>query len=230
MPTAWSLLSVAVELLATTVAPARCASCDAPVARLVALCDTCASTVERIDENGGLRRSTSNGAPPVAAFAYGGAIARAITRLKYGRRPDLARPLGDLLWRALAPEASALRDAVVIPVPLHPARLADRGFNQSALVARPIARRLGAPLRPLALARIRDTRQQAVLDRAGRIANVADAFRVRQLHHVHRRTVLLLDDVCTTGATLEACKNALMAAGTASVACAVVARVRPDDT
>src|SRR5258708_5442290 len=131
MQTVSSLLSVAVELLAAVVAPARCAACDAPVTRLAALCDTCASTVERVNESDGPRRSTPDRAPSVAAFAYGGAIARAITRLKYGRRPDLARPLGDLLWRALEPHARAFEDVVVIPVPLYPSRLVERGFNQS---------------------------------------------------------------------------------------------------
>jgi ComF family protein len=225
-----SMLSIAVELLAAAVAPARCAACDAPVARLVVLCDACASTAEWTHENDSFWDSAPCAAPRVAAFAYGGAIARAIGRLKYERRADLARPLGDLLWRALQPHAVALRNNVVVPVPLHPSRLVERGFNQSALIARPVARRLAAPLRPLALARIRDTPQQAALDRQARIANVVDAFRVRQPQQIDRRAVLLIDDVCTTGATLDACTKALMAAGAASVAHAVVARVRPDDT
>jgi ComF family protein len=230
MQTISSTLSIAVELLAAVVAPSRCAACDAPVARLLALCDACTSTVERAPENDPSPHSMLDPASSVAAFAYGGAIAQAIARLKYGRRPDLARPLGDLLWRALEPHARALQHTVVVPVPLHPARLVERGFNQSALIARPIAHRLAAPLRPLALARVRDTRQQAALDREARIANVARAFHVRQPQHIGRRAVLLIDDVCTTGATLDACTRALTGAGAVSVARAVVARVRPGDT
>src|SRR5882672_3623266 len=156
-----ALLSLAVELFAATLAPPRCAACDRSVPMLVALCPVCAADVERVG------RVDPRG---VAAYVYGGAIGRAVARLKYERRPDLARPLGDLLWAAVEPYTAELRQAVVVPVPLHPSRLAERGFNQSALLARPIARRLGAPLRPRALRRTRDTAQQATLDRDARAA------------------------------------------------------------
>ena len=158
-----------------------------------------------------------------AAFVYGGAVARAIGRMKYEDRPDLARPLADLLWRAVEPVADALRGAVVVPVPLHADRLAERGFNQSALLARHVARRLGARFGPLALARTRGTLQQASLEREARVANVAGAFVVRDRALVCGRSVLVVDDVQTTGATLDACASALVAAGASSVARAVVA-------
>jgi ComF family protein len=220
MRTASSMVSIAVDLLASVVARSRCAACDARVAHLAAFCDACASTAERACESE---------EPSFAAFTYGGAVARAIARLKYDGRPDLARPLGDVLWRALEPRARQVRDAIVVPVPLHVSRLAERGFNQSALIARRLARHLGAPLLPLALARVRETPPQATLNREARIANVADAFRARQPERVERRVVLLVDDVRTTGATMEACTRVLMAAGAASVACAVVASVRAGD-
>jgi ComF family protein len=155
---------------------------------------------------------------------YGGAVARTIARLKYERRPDLSRPLADLLWRATEPRAQFLASHAVVPVPLHPSRLAERGYNQSALLARPLARRLGVPFWPLALARVRDTPGQASLDRAARLTNVRGAFKVRQREHVSGRDILLVDDVCTTGATLDACTAALRESGARSVACAVVAR------
>jgi ComF family protein len=215
------MMSVALDLLASMVAPDRCAGCDAPVARLVAFCSACRSTVEVAEERD---------AHTIAAFAYGGAVARAIGRLKYERRPDLARPLGDLLWRVLERDAGALRGAIVIPVPLHPSRLVERGFNQAALIARSIASRLDAPFLPLALARVRDTPQQTNLDREARSRNVARAFRVRRAQSVCSRAVLLVDDVRTTGATLDACTNALMSAGARAVTRAVVARVRHDAT
>jgi ComF family protein len=220
MTTASSIVSLAIELLASVVAPPECAACDTPVPMLAVFCAACATTVERARQNGG---------PAIAAFEYGGAIARAITRLKYNRRADLARPLGDLLWGALQPHARGLRDALVVPVPLHPSRLAERGFNQSALLARPIARRLGASLLPLALARVRETPQQTALDRGARMANVAGAFCVRQRNRVRGRAVLLVDDVRTTGATMDACARALIAAGAAWVAQAVLADVQPTD-
>jgi ComF family protein len=111
-----------------------------------------------------------------------------------------------------------------VPVPLHPSRLAERGYNQSSLLARRVARHLGAPFAPLALARARDTPKQATLDREARLANVAGAFRVREPTRVYGRAVLLVDDVSTTGATLAACAQALQAAGASAVATAVLAR------
>lgn len=160
----------------------------------------------------------------LAAFVYGGAIARAIVRFKYEKRPDLARPLGDLLWSTVAPHASELRAWVVVPVPLHADRLAERGYNQAGLLASRMAWRLGAPVRAMALARLHDTLRQATLERAARITNVADAFHVRQPRSVAGRPVLLVDDVRTTGSTLRACAAALRAAGAAQVRAAVLAQ------
>jgi ComF family protein len=206
-----------VELVAAVLAPPRCAACDARVSMLAAFCGTCASTVQPAPAQ------TPGGASAVAAFVYGGAVARTIVRLKYEQRPDLARPLGDLLWRALEPREAALSGVVVVPVPLHPSRLAERGFNQSALIASRVAHRLRAPFRPLALARVRDTPQQAALDRPARLANLAGAFNARRPEQLVARDVLLVDDVRTTGATIEACVQALVAAGARSVSSATVA-------
>ncbi len=213
MSAAASITAFALDVVAWMIAPPRCAACDARVRPVSAFCPACASTIEHAPEDPSL----------TAAFVYGGAVARAIVRLKYERRPDLARPLGDLLWRALAPRAWSLQDSVVVPVPLHVARLAERGFNQSAIIGRRIARRLGIPWLPLALERTRDTPRQATLDREGRIANVAQAFRVRQGARLRGRAVLLIDDVRTTGATMNACAAVLAASGAASVRQAVVA-------
>jgi ComF family protein len=211
------IASFALEALLATLAPPRCAACDAPVRLLAVFCPSCARTA--VSAGDGSER-------PAAALVYGGAVARAITRMKYESRPDLARPLGDLLWRALEPHAASLRGAIVIPVPLHPSRLAERGFNQSALLARPIAQHLAAPFAPRALERVRETRQQATLERAARVGNVAGAFAVRRGHAsalVRDRAVLLVDDVMTTGATLDACARALAGGGVSRVDRVVVA-------
>jgi ComF family protein len=117
---------------------------------------------------------------------------------------------------------------VVVPVPLHPSRLADRGFNQAALIASRLARRLEATFRPLALARVRDTPRQASLDREARLANMARALVARRPEQVFGRDVLLVDDVRTTGATIDACTDALLAAGARSVSSATVASAPRD--
>jgi ComF family protein len=209
------IASVALDLVGAFLAPPRCAACEAPVARLAVFCAACASTVQRAEDAG-------DGA--IAAFVYGGAIAEAITRFKYGARPDLARPLADLLWHAVAARAGLLRGCVVVPVPLHPVRLAERGFNQSVLLARPVSRRLSAHFLPLGLARLRDTPRQASLGREDRLGNVGGAFAARQPKRLRGHPVLLVDDVRTTGATLAACTRAAVEAGAGPVTTAVLAR------
>jgi ComF family protein len=201
------------ELAASALPRPRCAACDEAVPATVAFCAACASTAQRIVATDGQGDASTDA---FAAFVYGGSIAHAIVRMKYEPRPDLARPLGDLLWASIEPHCAALGDVVVVPVPLHPARLAERGFNQSALIAHCVARRLRAPL-ALALARTRDTPRQTTLDRQRRARNMAGAFVVRQVDTVANRTVVLVDDVRTTGATLSACAAALRCAGAARV-------------
>jgi ComF family protein len=205
------------ELAGALLSPERCAACDERVPMRRVFCAACAST---------LVPASSGDARRVAAFVYGGAVARAITRFKYERHPDLARPLADLLRRA-AVALAPLRLDVVVPVPLHPSRLVERGYNQAALLARPLAASLGARFAPRALERVRDTARQATLDRGAREANVSGAFRARASAAIRGRSVVLVDDVETTGATLAACAHALLAAGAGVVATAVVARAGP---
>jgi ComF family protein len=179
-------------------------------------------TVLPLDERD--ERAGAGDRPTIAGFLYAGAVARAVVRLKAERRADLARPLGDLLWSAVGTRLARLGRAVVVPVPLHPARLAERGFNQSGVLAGRLARRLGAPLWPSALARIRDTAPQATLRREARVASVSAAFAAREPEHIRGRAVLLVDDVCTSGATLAACSRALVDAGATAIHRVVLAR------
>lgn len=217
------------------VAPARCAACDALVVDPRTFCDACTITIERLStlEHAAPPPSTSapKSPPPallVAYAAYGGALASAIKRFKYSDRADLAEPLGTLLVLA-AHDVQLTADAVV-PVPLHPRKLRARGYNQSALLAKSIAASLGAPFLPRALVRTRDTRPQASLDRADRSTNLAGAFRAPRAELVRGRHIVLVDDVVTTGATLHACREALLSAGAARVTALVLARRKaPDD-
>ena len=113
---------------------------------------------------------------------------------------------------------------VIIPVPLHAARLTERGYNQSALLARILSREVGVPIDETALVRAKATQQQATLNALERRKNVEDAFACRG--NVTSKHVVLVDDVCTTGSTLEACAVALRAAGAASVWAFTLARAR----
>jgi ComF family protein len=171
-----------------------------------------------------------------AACEYGEALASAIMRMKHGGRPDLARRLGrileDTVARAMNPAAGKPIDAVV-PVPLHPRKLRQRGFNQALELARVVLRRLraasprGSTLPTLErelLLRVRETRQLGRSGPGARQAEVFGAFAVADPARVARRRFLVLDDVMTTGATLNECAEALMRAGAREVR--VVARAR----
>lgn len=214
MGAVYAWLALAREALCSILSPPRCAACDASVGLTAAFCASCARALVP------WTRAAHEDDPVGAAYEYGGPLARAITRMKYSDRPDLARPLG----HALARGAPIARPDAIVPVPLHPKRLAERGFNQTALLARPLARLMGAPLVLRALVRTRDTPRQATLSRAARLQNVDGAFIGSRV--VRGRRVLLVDDVCTTGATLRACIRALRAAGALEVAAFVLARAR----
>jgi ComF family protein len=161
-----------------------------------------------------------NGAPlqidairSVARFA--GPLREAIHQFKYHSLRPLAYPLGELLidyWRN-----SPLPADFLIAVPLHSGRERERGYNQAQLLAEVLGRAVGLPvLASGALSRLRDTRPQVDLNSAERKANVEGAFHCES-RQVAGQRIVLIDDVCTTGATLEACSIALRQAGAASV-------------
>jgi ComF family protein len=208
------LVRALASLLTQAVSPPACAACDALLDRRVAFCKACVATVTRARGHG------TSGATAFAA--YGGAVAIALRRFKYEDRPDLAAPLGSLAQRA-AQRLPRSRIDVVVPVPLHPRRLAERGYNQAALLAQPVARDLGATLVARALRRSRNTPQQARLERDERLSNVAGAFEVADAAGVRGRRVLLVDDIATSGATLDACRRALLDGGARDVSALVVA-------
>jgi ComF family protein len=112
---------------------------------------------------------------------------------------------------------------VIVPVPLHPRRLRERGYNQATLLAQVLGRRMERPVRAKAVERVRNTRSQMRLDAAERRSNVAGAFRSLD-DRVSGRRILLIDDVCTTGATLDACAKALQEAGATWVHALTLAR------
>ncbi|HEY7358950.1 MAG TPA: ComF family protein [Ktedonobacterales bacterium] len=156
-----------------------------------------------------------------AAGLYEDPLRLAIQALKYGGKRQVAGPLARLLaatYRRQVQQGARLRFDTIVPVPLHPKREAERGYNQSVLLARGLAREVGLPLREEMLRRWRDTPQQVGLDAAGRRANVAGAFACQSRHPaLAGKMLLLVDDVCTTGATLAACAETLRAAGAREV-------------
>lgn len=194
-----------------------CAACEAPLTEPLRspVCSACWRAIARLppaDHAGGPHAFEA----AQSAGQYEGALRAIIHAFKYERRRVLAAPLAAMMRVA---GAALLDDAdAVVPVPLHPWKRLTRGFNQ----ADDLARHLGRPVWRV-LRRRRHGPPQAGLPAARRHANVRDAFAARS-RRVRGATVVLVDDVMTTGATLDACGRALLAAGARSVRALTVAR------
>lgn len=187
-------------------------------------CDLCARPLGTHD---GLICGPCLKAPPaydnvIAGVAYGDIASRVVLRLKYARRPGLARTMAAVLADRLPKDASML-----VPVPLHRWRLWQRGFNQSAAFAHALQQRSGIPVQVDALRRTRATPSLRGLDPGQRQRAVQGAFGATQ--RFDGAHVLLVDDVLTTGATANACAKALKKAGAARVTLVCWARVVGDD-
>jgi ComF family protein len=159
-----------------------------------------------------------------SAARYAGTVREALHAFKFLGQTSLAAPLSELLLEVLAADGAPPGD-LVVPVPLHAARERERGFNQAALLARRVARRLRTPYDARALRRARATRAQTELSGRERRRNVRGAFGVTDARAVRDRHVLLVDDVLTTGATVAECARVLGRAGARTVAVVTVARV-----
>jgi len=229
------------------VLPATCLACDNEVSEQGVVCSSCWPQLRFIerpycevlgspfsyDLGKGALSAAAIAAPPAFARArsvvlYDDVARQLVQGLKFSDRTDLAPWIAQWMVRA----ADGLLDGgpVIVPVPLHRLRLMGRRFNQSAELARYIAQDTDGLYLPEALVRVRATRQQVGLGAKERIRNVQGAFRVPKERKidVQERRILLIDDVFTTGATLEACARALRRGGAGQIDCLTFARVAPD--
>jgi ComF family protein len=163
--------------------------------------------------------------------AYNPALTSAIMLLKYDAVTRLgnffAARLADLHTRLSQSDAAVWRADAIVPVPLHADRRRERGYNQVDLIARPFAKRLKLPFRPYLLARTKPRPPRLVLSRSEHWDSVRGAYAIRQGSRVDKLRILLIDDVMTTGATLDACSRALLAAGAAEIVALTVGRAIP---
>lgn len=231
--------------------PPRCAACEAPLASEAGrrVCARCVARVEQLPDprceicGGPLESAANEGTqcarclahPPhyriartvaryrTTAEGEPGTLPALIRRHKYGLDQSVGRALAEYLPYEL-PLSGGDYD-VVVPVPLHWRRLWWRGFNQAALLAGEVARRLNLPLDSTAVARRRFTTPQTSRHHDERIRNVRRAFVVPHPESIKNRRVLVVDDVMTTGATVDECARVLRAAGAASVDVFTLARV-----
>jgi ComF family protein len=159
-----------------------------------------------------------------APYLYEGVVMTAVHELKYGARSQVADSLGLLLADFTNRWLPSREGLLTMPVPLHPKRLRERGFNQSLLLAKKVAGELGTVLDFLSLRRVKYTQPQTGLGKDERRKNVRRAFKVVNPKAVKKKTILLVDDVTTTGNTLNECARVIKRAGSKKVYCIVFAR------
>ncbi len=217
--------------------PPHCLLCRTPLEETDGLCPACWETLGIIHDPRcgrcgcpGVSRPCANCADKAFVFSrlfalttYSQPAQRLVHMLKYQGQTAAGQTLGRALGRMLEGKSLAEAGPVVVPVPLHGSRLRERGYNQSVLIARALARVLDLTVEDRALKRIRATETQTNLDSVERGANMEGAFRCRRRDRVKNRRVLLVDDVITTGATANACAAALLEAGASGVDVATAA-------
>lgn len=201
-----------------------CQDCEAELPRIAGPCPVCA-----LPQGGAPGRPCDRcrrDPPPfdrcLAAFDYAFPVDRLVQSLKYGGQLAVGRVLGHLAGNAVLERGLHLDVDLLLPVPLHPARLAERGFNQSLEIARRVGRRVQRPVLDRALVRTRPTAPQVGLPLAARHANLAGAFAASAV--VHGRRIAIVDDVVTTGSTVREAARSLRLAGAWSVDVWCVAR------
>jgi ComF family protein len=206
-----------------------CAPCREKVALIRSpLCPVCGApfaTEDGIDHPCG---PCLTARPPFArarsAARFEGTVQELIHRFKYGKKIHLARPLGRLTARALVDFAGEAAPDFIVPVPLHRKRLRERGFNQSQLLGRVLAKQWSIPLSVNNLRRVRWTEPQVGLPASERERNVRGAFAVADPARFREKRLLLVDDVYTTGSTVGECARTLKRAGASEIWVITVAR------
>jgi len=203
-----------------------CSGCRASLPVIANACPRCAIPYMHADVRGvcgACQRRPPAFSSAVALYHYAPPIDHFIRELKFHHKLAMASLLGKEL--AAAVQQLPDRPDVLVPVPLHPARLRQRGYNQAVEIARPVARALALPIDYVGIERVRDTASQAQLTRPERRRNLRRAFAARRDFTGLR--VALIDDVMTTGETAHQLARILRSAGAADVAVWVVARTRP---
>jgi ComF family protein len=243
-------LKSALGALASVVFPAPCRICDRALtnASRIPICDSCLSSFEPVAEpmcalcgRPFASEIAAEAIQPLCRlcrlqyYAFDGArsfaiyddtLFEAMALLKYEQVSRLGDWFSGKLAEVVRRQATEWRVNAVIPVPLHAARRRERGYNQAELIARPLARGLGLRLESRVLQRLKPRPPQLVLSRTERWQSVRGAYAAREKARVDNLRILLIDDVMTTGATLDACARALKKAGAAAVFGLTVGRAR----
>ncbi len=200
---------------------------------LTLICQTCWQSLPRIDnaENqkqnrANLDSNKSQISKFLAVWEFNSAVQDLIHEIKFFGKKSFAKFVGEELADLMAQDQDYVEADLIIPVPLHKTRLRERGFNQSLLLSQAILKKTNIPVHQKVLQRIKYTKPQSKLDARERQQNVKDAFRVIDPSAVKGKTVILVDDVLTTGSTIRACAESLKSAEVAKVLALTAAATR----
>lgn len=217
LPSVW-------EQLLRLIYPAKCIFCGAilPEAAGINACKACRAALPRYN-----RRFEAVPEIPylnglLAAFVYEDEIEKAVRAMKFSSRPRNAETLGYLMYECITEQENMPDFDVIVPVPMHKRKKTRRGYNQSELIAQHLGRHLGIPVENL-LAKIRNTKAQSLLGREERLKNLENAVIATDPDRITGRNILLIDDVTTTGTTLNTCARVLYEAGATWIFSAVIA-------
>jgi ComF family protein len=206
-----------------------CDDCIESLVRITSpLCPVCGTPfISRVEEDhlcGNCLKKRPHYDALIAPFLYEGCIMDAIHQIKYNGRTYITASVGELAASFAKERFKDTNGFLMMPVPLHPKRLKERGFNQSLILARAIAANLGTDIDFLSLRRMRYTQPQTGLKKVERKRNVRGAFGLEGRPDLKGKTVILVDDVATTGSTLNECAKVLKKGGCEKVFCLVLAR------
>ena len=188
----------------------KCRLCGCPLLEPSTRCDNCRSWEVRFEK-------------AVVLFAFSDMVRDMVHLLKYRGRRSLGLKLGRMLAEVASDEEAIDSMNYLVPIPLHSSRRRERGYNQSTLIAEGMSGPLQIPVRADLVIRKKNTRQQAKLNSAERRTNLAAAFQVTDQDQTEGKQILLIDDIMTTGSTLDSCSQALLDAGAKRVWVAAVA-------
>lgn len=213
----------------TSGSQALCANCQKDLPRIQNACQQCGLPLAQLSSPSVCGHCLKQ--PPyfdrvIASFAYASPISQLVSKLKFRGQIQLARLLGELLRDTI--QSSDPQAQAILPVPLHPRRLRQRGFNQALEIARPLSKALGIPILPHCITRLRNTLPQSEQKASERVRNVRNAFQLKALPSY--RSIAIIDDVMTSGHTVNEIAKLLRQAGMERIEVWCVARAWPHKT
>lgn len=219
------------EYILDLIFPPKCIFCDSILGD-DSICGACKKCYEKIPFSG--RLSLSYGSikqqtyydQVVCVCEYEGIIKKALVKYKFSNRPSFYRTFARLMHVSLKNMTNCRNFDIIMSVPLHKARERDRGYNQAQLISKALAKEMGMGDKSWLLSRVRNTGNQSLLAQKQRLVNIKDAFKVTDINKVRGKSILLIDDVLTTGATVNECSRVLKEAGALDITVGVIASGR----